>query len=194
MHVSSAAVFLDRDGVINVDRGDYVKSWREFEFLPRVLEAFKLLATLPVRLVVVTNQSVVGRGIIPRAVLDDIHARMLHMISAAGGRVDRIYVCPHAPWDNCDCRKPKPGLLLQAQRELGIDMPRSYLVGDRDVDIQAGRAAGVKTILVSSARCGPDVPDVDYVADSLYDAALWLSKRIVAEATRPGAAGRDPNH
>jgi histidinol-phosphate phosphatase family protein len=146
------AVFLDRDGVINVNRDDHVKSWEELVFLPGALEGLQSLAVLPVLVIIVTNQSVVGRGIITQAQLNDIHARMLQVIQAHGGRIDRIYACPHAPWEDCACRKPKPRLLLHAQRDLGLDLSRSFLIGDRPADIEAGQAAGVRTILVAQTR------------------------------------------
>ena len=172
------AIFLDRDGVINVNRDDYVKSWDEFQFLPTVLEALALLASMPALIVIVTNQSAVGRGIIPRVTLDDIHRRMLRIIENNGGRIDAIYVCPHAPWENCPCRKPRPGLLLQAQRDLDIDLPASYLIGDRSTDIQAAQAVGAHTILIPAPDFPRPYPSVDLIAPDLLSAARWLTDKL----------------
>jgi len=175
------AVFLDRDGVINVNRDDHVKSWDEFVWAPGALEGLRLLASLPVRAVIVTNQSVVGRSIITRAQLDDIHRRMLEAIGAEGGRIDGIYVCPHTPWDGCSCRKPKPGLLLQAQEELGLDTARSFMIGDRAPDVEAGRAVGACTILIGRAGIPtPEGPEPDHIATSLLGAVEWLLPEVRA--------------
>jgi histidinol-phosphate phosphatase family protein len=171
--VSFVAVFLDRDGVINVQRDDHVKSWEEFRFLPTALEGLRSLAEAPVPIFIVTNQSVVGRGITARAELEDIHSRMCDAIRAHGGRIDRVYVCPHAPWDDCSCRKPKPGLLLQAQEDFGVDLRRSVLVGDSPADVQAGRAVGARTALIAPAGEAPDLP-FDHRANDLLGAVLWI--------------------
>ena len=143
-----AAVFLDRDGVINKDRPDYVKSWEEFEFLPGSLEALATLSRTAYAIVIATNQSGVGRGLLTEPTLKEIHARMLDKIRACGGRIDAIYYCPHAPSDDCDCRKPSPGLFLNAARDLRIDLAKSWAVGDSYRDAEAACAAGIRSILV----------------------------------------------
>jgi len=142
------AVFLDRDGVINENRDNYVKSLTEFHFLPGALEALALLATTPLAVVVVTNQSAVGRGRMSEATLTAIHDWMLARVRDAGGRIDAVYTCPHRPEDACSCRKPQPHLLYQAAWELGIDLQRSVFVGDSVSDARAARAAGCDFILV----------------------------------------------
>ena len=172
------AVFLDRDGVINVNREDHVKCWDEFVWLPGTLEALRLLTSLPAKVMIVTNQSVVGRGIIPLAQLDAIHRRMLGDIHASGGRIDRLYVCPHAPGDGCTCRKPKPGLLHQAQQEFCLDMAASIMIGDRASDIAAGRAAGCRTIRVGSVRDGGH-PTPDWVEPDLPAATRRVSRLML---------------
>jgi histidinol-phosphate phosphatase family protein len=150
-----AAVFLDRDGVVCRNRDDYVKSWEEFIFLPGALKALSDLARSELSIVVITNQSVIGRGLAPVEVVEDIHARMVQAIGAAGGRVDRVLYCPHRPDEQCACRKPKPGLLLMAAREMRLDLSGSYVVGDAEADMQAGRAAGCQhRFLVLTGR-GP---------------------------------------
>src|SRR3990172_3360515 len=111
------AVLLDRDGVINENRADYVTRWADFRFLPRSLEGLAALRRL--RLAVVTHQSVVGRGLLARQTLEDIPRRMLAPCARGGITIDGVLTCPHTPWDGCDCRKPQPGLLLRAMAALG---------------------------------------------------------------------------
>jgi histidinol-phosphate phosphatase family protein len=150
-----AAIFLDRDGVVCRNRDDYVKSWEEFVFLPGALRALSRVTRSDLSIVVTTNQSVIGRGLAPVEVVEDIHARMVRAIRAAGGRVDRVAYCPHRPDEQCACRKPEPGLLLMAAREMRLDLSGSYVVGDAETDMQAGRAAGCqRRYLVLTGR-GP---------------------------------------
>lgn len=141
-------VFLDRDGVINKGTPGYVTCWEEFHFEPGALEAIRLLHAEGFRLFVVTNQSGIGRGLYTREAVDDIHARMLEEIRRAGGDVDGIYVCPHRPDEGCACRKPRPGLLLDAAREHGFETGLSYMVGDKPRDLEAGRSVGARTVYV----------------------------------------------
>lgn len=153
-----SAIFLDRDGVINQNRDDYVKSWQEFIFLPGSLEGLRKLADFPGPILVITNQSAIGRGIVTADVVDEIHARMLAEIRAHGGRIDEIFVCPHHPQENCLCRKPKPGLLLQAQTRWNIDLSRSWLVGDSATDIQAAHSVNCRPFLVQTGRGRQQLP------------------------------------
>ncbi len=147
------AFFLDRDGVINVHRDDYVKSVEEFVLLPDAPRAIRLLNENGWLVVVVTNQSAVGKGIITEDRLREIHAHMLSLLEKEGARVDAIYYCPHRPDDGCPCRKPEPGMLLRAARDLGIDLSRSVMVGDMDTDIEAGKRAGTwKQIRVGDGK------------------------------------------
>ncbi len=150
-------ILLDRDGVINAERADYVKSWDEFVFLPGVLDALHRLAELPYPIVVVTNQSVIGRGIVARPVIDEIHQRAQAMIHAAGGRIDGFFLCPHHPDEGCSCRKPKPGLLLQAAEVLGFALNEAFFIGDAITDYQAAVAVGARSILVQSGRQGSNL-------------------------------------
>ena len=142
-------VFLDRDGVINVNRDDYVKSWDEFEFIPGAKEAIKTLNENEFWVIIVTNQSPIGRGIFGHETLNEIHKFMLQELSEVGAHIDAIYYCPHRPDDNCECRKPKPGLILKAAEELNIDLTISWLIGDSDSDLQSGKQAGCKVIKIS---------------------------------------------
>ena len=146
------AVFLDRDGVICRNRPDHVKNWSEFVFLSRARESLACLATLDVRIVVITNQAAINRRMVTADTVEEIHRRMVAEIEAAGGRIDRVYYCPHRPDEACDCRKPQPGLLKQAAADLNIELEGSYLVGDAWSDIQAGLAVGCTPLLVLTGR------------------------------------------
>jgi D-glycero-D-manno-heptose 1,7-bisphosphate phosphatase len=146
------AVFLDRDGVICRNRDDHVKCWEEFVFLPGALKALARLACLDLDIIVVTNQSVINRLMVTAKVVEDIHTRMVRAIEAAGGRIDRVMVCPHRPEDHCTCRKPQPGLLLAAAEESGLDLAHSYMIGDAESDMLAARAAGCRPYLVLTGR------------------------------------------
>lgn len=147
-----AAVFLDRDGVINENRDDYVKSWDEVLFIPGVLDALARLSFMPFRIVLITNQSPIGRGILSADQVDAINHRLVAEIEAHGGRVDGVYYCPHHPDDGCACRKPQPGLLYQAAQDLDLDLAHSYLIGDAISDLEAGLAAGCRPIFVLTGR------------------------------------------
>lgn len=147
------AIFLDRDGVIIENRAEYVRNWSDVKFLPDALDAISKIDKNNFRLVIVTNQSAVGRGIISLAAANRINDRLLQQIRRAGGDVDGVYMCPHQPADNCSCRKPLPGLLLRASKDLDIDLPSSFMVGDASTDILAGHNAGVRTsVLVETGR------------------------------------------
>jgi histidinol-phosphate phosphatase family protein len=143
-----STIFLDRDGVINENRADYVKSWQEFRFLAGSREAIAQLTRAGHRIVVCTNQAAIARGMIAVETVEDIHCRMMAEIAKAGGNVERVYYCPHGKDENCECRKPRPGLLLRARDELCLDLNDAVFVGDSMTDVRAGLAAGVRTILV----------------------------------------------
>ncbi|MCB0212549.1 MAG: HAD family hydrolase [Anaerolineae bacterium] len=151
------AIFLDRDGVICENRSDYVKNWQEFKFLPGAKQSLAALRYLELPIIVVTNQSAIGRGIVSADVVDDIHHRMMTEIQGYGGHITHVYCCPHHPEDECDCRKPKPGMLLQAAQELGIDLSQSYMIGDAASDLIAGHQAGCHSILVLTGRGLPQL-------------------------------------
>ncbi len=139
----SPALFLDRDGVIIQNRPDYIRRWSQVHLFPWALDALASLAASPRRIVIITNQSAIGRGIVPAERVDEINRRLVGKIEKAGGRIDGIYVCPHTPEAGCDCRKPQPGLLFRAALELNLDLGKSILIGDALEDIEAGRRAGV---------------------------------------------------
>jgi len=178
--VSDRAVFLDRDGVINVRRPDHVKSWAEFRFAPGSLCALRRLATMGERVVVITNQAAVGRGLLTAAGLASIHALMTDVVAAAGGRIDRVYACPHRPDWGCGCRKPGIDLLLLAATELDIDLRRSVLVGDSATDVLAALAAGCQPVFVGE-------PDGDVLLRGVPSAPDLLSAVPLIEAVRRSA-------
>ena len=146
------ALFLDRDGVINEDQEDYVKSWEEFRFIKGVRQALKKIHQAGISVVVITNQSVIGRGIITEADLSALHVRMLGTIKKAGGEILKIYYCPHHPDAHCQCRKPRIGMLKKAAREFNLDLKKCLFVGDALKDIQAGKRAGCRTLLVQTGQ------------------------------------------
>ena len=148
------AIFLDRDGVIIKNREAYVRSWNDVETYPQALTALAEASAKPYKFVIVTNQSVVGRGIIPLCAAWEINERLVETIVRSGGRVDGVFMCPHAPQANCECRKPKPGLLLQAARQLSLDLSRSVLIGDALSDLLAGQAFGVYRSILIRTGCG----------------------------------------
>ena len=147
------AIFLDRDGVLIENIPTYVRSWADVHIYPQALEALKQAAASPYLIVLVTNQSGIGRGLIALETVQEINRQLVKEIDAAGGRVDGVFLCPHAPEENCLCRKPQPGLLLEAAKTLQIDLDRSIMIGDAASDVQAGYAAGVgKLVLVRTGR------------------------------------------
>jgi D-glycero-D-manno-heptose 1,7-bisphosphate phosphatase len=152
------AVFLDRDGVIIANRDDYVTSWEQVHFLPKALEALRRLNGSAFATVLVTNQSAIGRGVITWEQGLAINRRVIAEIERHGGRIDASYLCPHTPGDGCSCRKPAPGMLLQAAEELDLDLAQSYLIGDAVTDVQAAQGAGVHPILVLTGRGASQAP------------------------------------
>ena len=150
--MSRPAIFLDRDGVLIENVASYVRTWADVCFLPGVFDSMRHLARSPYVVVLVTNQSAVGRGILTAEQVLEINARVVAEVVARGGQVDASYICMHSPSEGLPCRKPAPGMLLQAQLELGLDLSASYLVGDAASDIAAAEAAGVHGILVRTGR------------------------------------------
>ena len=175
------ALFLDRDGTINGDRPDYVKNLAEFHFLPGAFAAMKRLSTLGLPLIIVTNQSQIGQGVTAESVIQGINDHMVREIEAHGGRVTAVYVCPHAPWGGCDCRKPKPGLLLRAAKDHHIDLARSFMVGDRVSDVAAAVAAGCRSVFISPTLSPPaEVMSLnpEVVVRDLGEASEYLEQAV----------------
>jgi D-glycero-D-manno-heptose 1,7-bisphosphate phosphatase len=185
--MGASSVFMDRDGTINVEVY-HLRRVEEMRLLPRAGEAIRLMNDASLKTVVVTNQSAVGRGLLPEFELARIHAKMCDELRREGGIIDAIYSCPHHPTAalgrfrvDCGCRKPKPGSLYRAARDLGIDLERSFMVGDKISDLEAGQAAGCTTILVQTGygkdskrhlRDGYCQPD--HVAANILEAANWI--------------------
>jgi D-glycero-D-manno-heptose 1,7-bisphosphate phosphatase len=145
-------VFLDRDGVICRDRVDYVKNWKEFQFLPGVKGALRRLREAGITVLVITNQSVINRGIISREELESLHCKMIREVTRSGGEISGIYYCPHRPDEGCACRKPGIALLQQAAREHRLDLKQCLFVGDTLKDLEAGSGAGCRTLLVQTGQ------------------------------------------
>lgn len=147
------ALFLDRDGVIIENRSNYVRAWSDVSIYPQAIEALIKVKPTGYKTIIITNQSAVGRGLISPEIAQEINLRLIEEIQSSGGRIDGLFMCPHAPHDNCACRKPQPGLILEAADSLSLDLSRSILVGDALSDIMAGQSAGVgKNVLVRTGR------------------------------------------
>jgi len=185
------AIYLDRDGVIIENRTDYVRDWSQVYIFPQALRGLSLLCQTPFKIIIVTNQSAVGRGLISLDTALDINQRLVEQIEQTGSRIDGVFMCPHSPENGCLCRKPAPGLLLDAAQALSVDLERSYLVGDAVTDLLAGEAAGIRqTVLVKTGRGSNQV--------ELLPARIKNSTRIYAtledfaidliHTTQPGAS------
>ena len=186
------AVFLDRDGTINEQMG-YINHLSRFHLLPGAAEAIRVLNEHGLPVVVVTNQSGLARGYFPESLLAEVHAEMNRQLASAGARIDGLYICPHHPEAKmeqyrqlCNCRKPKTGLLEQAARDMGLDLRRSFMVGDRWSDLRCGAAVQAKTILVRTGYgrgeelyIGPTQKvQPDSIADDLGAAVAWIGTQL----------------
>jgi heptosyltransferase-2 len=183
-----AAVFLDRDGTLNRDVG-YLSDPDQLELLPGVEPAVRALNDAGFRVVVVTNQSGVARGLITAPQLDAIHRRLTERLRAAGAVIDEILCCPHHPEARCGCRKPEPALVAEAQARLGIDLARSFVVGDKLADVRLARRVGAKSVLVRTGhgqqtleRWPEGEPPPDHVADDLPNAVRWILQTAAVPA------------
>lgn len=172
-------ILLDRDGVINRDSADYIKAADEWEALPGSLEAIAALTAAGFSVAVITNQSGIGRGLFTETALAQIHARMLTEVEALGGKLEGIYYCPHTPDDGCGCRKPQPGLLLQAIADLGQGSkanPAAVFAGDKRSDVAAAIAAGVEPLFIGGDD-DPELPSgVNRCADLATAAAALIDR------------------
>ena len=183
---SDRVIILDRDGTIVIDRG-YLGDPDGLEFEPGAAEALRLLETHGYRLVVITNQSGVGRGLFPLQRVHEMNARLETMVLDAGAHLEAIYFCPHAPDDGCVCRKPAQGLMANAVDQLRFDPTRAVVIGDKESDIEFGRLAGAMTILISAeSAAASNQVQPDGVAPDLLSAVHQL---IATDATprRPAA-------
>jgi len=171
-------IFLDRDGTIifdpedeRVDREDKIKLFLDS------IEALKYLADNNFSVVLITNQAGVAEGRINLQDFDRINNKVLEMLAPSGIKILKTYVCPHSPEDKCECRKPKPTMILEAAKEFGIDLAKSYMVGDRESDILAGINAGIKTVLVKTANKPVKVKEATYTTLTLLDAVKYISSK-----------------
>jgi D-glycero-D-manno-heptose 1,7-bisphosphate phosphatase len=179
------AIFLDRDGTITEEVG-YLNHLSRFRLLDGVASAIRRLNESQLPVVVVTNQSGVGRGYFPEQLVRDVHERMKAELSDAGAHVEGVYYCPHVSADDCECRKPKPGMLQQAARELALDLSRSFVVGDRHADVELAHVVGARSILVRSGYGEGELAwhaknwqrQPDLVAADLSEAVEWVLKEV----------------
>lgn len=179
--LTGVTVFLDRDGTLNPDPG-YINSPEQFELFPGVPEALASLRQAGARLIIVTNQSGIARGFLTRDDLDAVHVKLKRLLDGAGASLDAIYFCPHHPDDGCDCRKPNRGMIDQAVREWGMNLDRSYVIGDHIRDVDLAKRIGARSILVTTGVIPPEEAErlkgsgtaPDWIAASLAEAADWL--------------------
>ncbi len=200
-HHAMKLVILDRDGTVNEDRDDYVKSPEEWEPIPGALEAIARLNHNGWHTVVATNQSGIGRGLFDMSALNAMHLKMHQMLAVHGGRIDAVFFCPHSAEDCCACRKPLPGLFHQIGERFALDLREVPVVGDTLRDLQAGVAAGCEPHLVRSGKAAPErmddtqlaallaqVPETHVHAD--LDAFVdWLIARDRAAQRLPSGRG-----
>jgi D-glycero-D-manno-heptose 1,7-bisphosphate phosphatase len=185
------AVFLDRDGTVNEEVG-YLDDLSKLRLIPGTGSAIRRLNKAGFTVVLVTNQSGVARGYFPESLVDEAHARLRELLKSDGARIDAVYYCPHHPKEgnshytvDCDCRKPRTGLIDRAVKELAIDIKRSFMVGDKWSDVELAQRAGVRAVLVTSGFAPDDpgnkrperVHDPDFTAPDLMAAAEWIIGR-----------------
>ncbi len=177
-----AAVFLDRDGTVNVEK-EYLSDPESLFLVEGAAEGIKLLNDAGFAVIITTNQSGIGRGMFTELTLRAIHKKLLRLIKQkSGGSLDAIYFCKHSPEENCDCRKPLPGMIKQAQEEFGLDLSRSYVVGDKKADIEFGKNGGTSSILVLTGYGAEEKRKLgllqpDFIANDLLDAAGYIVKQ-----------------
>jgi D-glycero-D-manno-heptose 1,7-bisphosphate phosphatase len=186
--VEQVGLFFDRDGTLNNEL-DYLSRPEELQLIPNAARAIREANDFGVRVFIITNQSGIARGLFTETDLAAIHTRLITMLGHEGARVDAIYYCPHHPVYGqtpykkaCNCRKPRPGMLKKAAKEFGIRLPQSFVIGDRCIDMEAGKAAGCKTALVLTgygaferSDCG-NAHTVDFVASDAYEAWLHIKE------------------
>lgn len=187
MTASRRFVLLDRDGTVNVEV-DYLSDPDQLRLYPGVGAALRRLRDLGFGLVVLTNQSGIARGKFDIPTLERVHARLAELLAAEGVALDGIYYCPHAPEDGCGCRKPLPGMVERAVAELGVDPERSFMIGDKRIDVEMARAVGAAGILVrtgygAETEARGQVPEGVAVVDDLPAAAAFIERSL--EAGRP---------
>ena len=194
MKTAGKIIFMDRDGVINKDPGgwtehSYVTRWEDFHFLPGALDALTLLKKSGFRVVIISNQAGVGRNLFSREDLDRVTVKMFSAINNHGGLIENIYYCVHKKEDNCDCRKPKTGMLEDAIKLYEVKPQETYFVGDSIVDVEAGMKLGMETVFVLSGKTSLEESrkwpvKADYVFKDLLEAARWITAKEKRRAGR----------
>ena len=180
------AAFLDRDGVINqkAPEGAYITCWEDVKFLPGVAEAISELNRAGWLVIIISNQRCVAKGLVTAKEVEALHTRMSQWLKERGAALDAIYYCPHEKTQPpCDCRKPAPGMLLQAAREHQVDMANSWMIGDSVSDIEAGHRAGCKTMRIQPADKKPD-EKADLQAASLLEAVSQILGKVPVEEAK----------
>ena len=189
------AIFIDRDGTINVEKG-YLTVPGQVKFEDGSPQAIAIANQLGLKVIVISNQSGVARGLMTTEQVEEVNARLVSMLNELGARVDAIYYCPHHPdFDRdlrCNCRKPDIGMLLRAKDEFNIDLSSSFVVGDKWSDVKCGQNAGAITSMVMTGygkedyqKCIDDGIKIDYLAENLYDfVANFVKKRLISQGIR----------
>lgn len=180
--IKARAIFLDRDGVINEDSEAFITTTDQVRVFPSVSQAIRSLREIGFLIIVVSNQSGVGRGLLSEATLGEINNTIRNELKKDGAELDAMYHCPHLPTDNCSCRKPRNGMLIQASKDFNLDTSESYMVGDKPSDIACGESSGCTTILCLSGQSkGFDprkfVAYPDYICVDLLSASKWILDR-----------------
>lgn len=190
------AVFLDRDGTVNAEVG-YLRDLADLRLIPGAGTAIKRFQEAGLKVILVTNQSGVARGYFPESLVHEAHELLDQMLLSEGAKIDAVYYCPHHPTAGnsmytmeCDCRKPGTGLIDRAARDLGIDVKRSYVVGDKWSDVELGQRVGAHSILVQSGFAPddpgnirpPHISDPDFIAHTILDAADWIIQRTLKDS------------
>lgn len=180
--VSGRAIFFDRDGTLVYDVG-YPKDPQQVRLLPGVERALATLKEHGFLLVLVSNQSGIGRGLVTVEQAEQVHCRVVSVLAEYDVQLDAIYYCPHAPEERCSCRKPSPEMLLRAAEELDLDLSQSFMIGDKPSDIEAGKRAGCRTILLTANSVfSKSDPIPDYVAATWSEVLQYVLKSIGQEA------------
>jgi len=181
--MGNRAVFIDRDGTININFG-YISSPDNFKMYPGVKEGIKLLKDNDFKVIIVTNQSGIARGYFSEEILDEIHKKMKKELSEVKTTVDAIYYCPHHPDEGCNCRKPRVGLFEKAIEDFNIDKKKSFLIGDRMLDVEAGHKIDCKTVLIPENKeevkkeMEKSKVKPDFISKDFYSGIKWILKKM----------------
>lgn len=177
-------IFIDRDGVINWDPiGDYIKHWKHFRFLPGVIPALKKLSDKKFKIVIISNQAGIGDGVYPESALEDITLKMLYALEKKKVRIDALYFCLHGKKHGCNCRKPKTQMFKIASEKLSYDKKKTFYIGDKHSDVEAGKRFGLKTIMVLTGHGVHDLPKLkkpyypNYIVPTIKEAAAIALKQ-----------------